>query len=397
MNISLLDLQKQYEMLRNELEPAISKVLSSSQYIMGPEVKNFEEEVSQYLGCSYAVSCANGTDALVLALTGLGIGPDDEVITSPFTFFATAEAISRVGATPVFVDVIKETYNIDPSLIEAKITSRTKAVLPVHIFGQPVQMDEIISIAKKYNLLVIEDACQAIGATYKGQRTGAIADAGCFSFFPTKNLACFGDGGLITTNNENTYKIIKALRAHGSGIAGQEAYNIINKCEEKISEKENDNTVYNPAKYYNYLIGFNSRLDELQAAILRVKLKYLDQWNVLRQKHALRYNDKLKESNLILPENIADINNVYHQYVVQSEKRDDLISFLKDKGISTGVYYPVPLHLQKVYKGLGYKPGDLPVSEYLSHRTLALPVYPELSTDEQDYIISSICGFEKRN
>lgn len=396
MKIPLLDLQKQYEMLGNELEQVVSKVLSSSQYIMGPEVKSFEVEISQYLGCRYAISCANGTDALVLALTGLGIGQGDEVITSPFTFFATAEAISRVGATPVFVDVIKETYNIDPSLIESKITSKTKAILPVHIFGQPSQVDEIMSIAQKYNLPVIEDACQSIGAAYKGQMTGTIGNAGCFSFFPTKNLACFGDGGLITTNNENTYKIIKALRAHGGGIAGQEAYNIINKCDEAISDIEVDNMVYNPAKYYNYLIGFNSRLDELQAAILRVKLKYLDQWNELRQKHAQRYNERLKDSSLTLPENISDINNVYHQYVVQSENRDGLITFLKDKGVSTGVYYPVPLHLQKAYKELRYKLGDMPVSEYLSHRTFALPVYPELSTDEQDYIVNCIKDFEKR-
>ncbi len=396
MKIPLLDLVKQYNHIKNEIDSAVSNVLSSPQYIMGPEVKNFEVEISQYLGCKYAISCANGTDALVLALTGLGIGQGDEVITSPFTFFATAEAISRVGATPVFVDVKKETYNINPSLIEDKITSKTKAILPVHIFGQPAQMDEIMSIAKKYNLLVIEDACQSIGAAYKGQMTGTIGDAGCFSFFPTKNLACFGDGGLITTNNENTYKIIKALRAHGGGTAGQEAYNIINNCEEQISDLETDNTVYNPAKYYNYLIGFNSRLDEIQAAILRIKLKYLDQWNGLRREHAQSYNLGLKGTKLIIPNNIADINNVYHQYVVQSENRDSLITFLKEKGISTGVYYPVPLHLQKAYENLGYKLGDLLVSEYLSNRTFALPIYPELSTDEQDYIISCIKDFEKR-
>lgn len=396
MNIPLLDLQKQYSIIQKEIDTTVSKVLSSSQYIMGPEVKNFETEISQYLGCKYAISCANGTDALVLALTGLGIGQGDEVITSPFTFFATAEAISRVGATPVFVDVVKETYNINPFLIEDKITSKTKAILPVHIFGQPAQMDEIMSIAKRYNLLVIEDACQSIGAAYKGQMTGTIGDAGCFSFFPTKNLACFGDGGLITTNNENTYKVLKALRAHGGGTAGQEAYNIINNLKEELSEKETDNTVYNPAKYYNYLIGFNSRLDEVQAAILRIKLKYLDQWNGLRQEHAQAYNSGLKGTKIIMPKNIADINNVYHQYVVQSENRDSLITFLKEKGISTGVYYPVPLHLQKAYENLGYKLGDLPVSEYLSNRTFALPIYPELSTDEQDYIINCIKDFEKR-
>lgn len=389
-NIPLLDLKKQYSGIRNEIEECILRLLPEGQYIMGNEVESFENEIAQYLGCKYAVTCANGTDALILALEALGIGQGDEVITTPFTFFATAEAISRVGATPVFVDVLIDTFNIDPEKIENKITARTKAILPVHIFGQPAQMDEITDIAVRHGLFVIEDACQAMGADYNGTKAGTIGDLGCFSFFPTKNLSCFGDGGLVVTNCEEKAHILRALRAHGGGRTGEYAYRLLNKHEPERMYDLPDNDM---EKYYNYIIGYNSRLDEIQAAILRIKLKYLDEWNRKRQQLAERYNSRLKNTTLVAQKCIPSANSIYHQYVVQSERKDELCGFLKTKGISTGVYYPVPLHLQMAYRYLHYKEGDLPVSEYLSKRTLALPVYPELSYEDQDYIINCICTF----
>ncbi|MCR4435064.1 MAG: DegT/DnrJ/EryC1/StrS family aminotransferase [Clostridiales bacterium] len=397
MDISLLNLKEQYKKIKEEIEIKIIEVMASAQYIMGPEVRAFESEMARYLGCRYAISCANGTDALVLALSALGIGQGDEVITTPFTFFATAEAISRVGALPVFVDVLEGTYSMNPEKMEEKITKRTKAVLPVHLFGQPAEMDSIMAVAEKYNLLVIEDACQAIGASYKGRKAGTIGDVGCFSFFPTKNLGAFGDGGMVVTNNEKTAKIVRALRVHGSGSAGKEAFDAINGIEAGAVESHGVNeTVYNPEKYYNYLIGYNSRLDEMQAAVLRVKLKYLDNWNEKRKEKALLYNRKLEKSSLITPGVNADTESVYHLYTVQSEKRDEITAFLREKGVATGIYYPVPLHLQKVYMNLGYRKGDLPVAEYLSGRTFALPLYPELTEEEQNYIVSCIYEFERR-
>lgn len=391
MEIPLLDLKRQYQLIKNEIEPTVLGVLSSSQYIMGAEVGAFETEISEYLNCDYAVSCANGTDALILALKALGIGRGDEVITTPFTFFATAEAISRVGATPVFVDVLPDTYNIDPSKIQDRVTDKTKAIMPVHIFGQPAQMDEILEVAREYHLLVIEDACQAMGASYKGRKAGTIGDIGCFSFFPTKNLSCFGDGGLVVTNDEKTAKILKALRVHGGGKAGEEAYNLQNTIFK--TELQEDAISSGMDKYYNYMIGYNSRLDEIQAAILRVKLKYLDRWNLNRQKLATGYDKALGATSIRRQHTTSKAENIFHQYVIQSEKRDDMCVYLEHKGISTGLYYPVPLHLQKAYISLGYKEGDMPVAEYLSKRVLALPIYPELTEQEQNYIINCILEY----
>lgn len=393
--IPLIDLKAQYQKLKSEIDRAVMDVLDSSQYIMGKKVQEFEKKMAEYIGVKYALSCANGTDALVLSLKACSIGAGDEVITTPFTFFATAEAISRVGATPVFVDVNNDTYNMDTSLIEQKISPKTKAVMPVHIFGQPVDMDKLLVIARKYNLLVIEDACQAIGAEYKGKKAGSIGDIACFSFFPTKNLGAYGDGGMITTNNDRLAAMIKALRTHGSGRNGQEACKLMYE-EEEIDYHENsgDKTVYDKTKYYNYLVGYNSRLDEIQAAILLVKLKYLDEWNQKRAETASYYSQRLAGSNVKTPKTIDDVRNVYHLYVIQSEKRDELTSYLGKKGISTGIYYPVPLHLQKVYRNLGYKKGDLPNAEYLSDRTFAIPVYPELTDDQKKNIIDSILSFE---
>lgn len=393
MQIPLLDLKKQYEIIKHKIEPEVSKVMGSAQYIMGDNVESFESQIAEYLGCRFALTCANGTDALILALHALGIGSGDEVITTPFTFFATAEAISRVGAIPVFVDVFPDTYNINPSKIEEKVTGKTKAIMPVHLFGLPVQMDEIMEIAKNHDLFVIEDACQAMGASYRGKKAGTIGDVGCFSFFPTKNLSCFGDGGLVITDCERTAKIIMALRSHGGGKSGEEAYRVLNTVS-GYDSITNDMPSDGMEKYYNYIIGFNSRLDEIQAAILRVKLEYLDKWNEKRKQLAWRYNSELKNTSLALHEIIYESGSIFHQYVILSEKKDELCKYLKDKGISTGAYYPVPLHLQKAYISLGYKEGDLPVAEYLSKRSFALPIYPELTDEEQNYIISSICRFE---
>ena len=391
MNIPLIDLKAQYESLADELNKVTLQVLSSANYILGKNVTEFEKEFAEYVGVKHAISVGNGTDALVLALKAMGIGEGDEVITTPFTFFATAESISAVGAIPVFVDVRKDTFNIDTSKIEDKITKNTKAIMPVHIFGQAADMDEINEIAKKYNLLVIEDACQAIGGKYKGRNIGSLGDMACFSFFPTKNLGCAGDGGMIVTDNDDLAVIARALRTHGSGENGQKAFNLLNNIEEKVQTSEGSNdTIYNPLKYYNYLIGYNTRLDAIQAAILRVKIREIDKWNSRRREIVEQYNEAFKDWDLVIP--VCDENNqhVYHMYILQSEDREGMLSKLKDKGVATGVYYPVPLHLQKVYKDLGYKEGDMPVSEYLSHRTFAIPVYPELNEEQIKYIIECV-------
>ena len=391
MNIPLIDLKAQYGSLADELNKVTLDVLSSANYILGKNVIEFEKEFAEYIGVKHAISVGNGTDALVLALKAMGIGEGDEVITTPFTFFATAESISAVGATPIFVDVRKDTFNIDTSKIEDKITEKTKAIIPVHIFGQAADMDEINEIAKRHNLLVIEDACQAIGGKYKGRNIGALGDMACFSFFPTKNLGCAGDGGMIVTDNDDLAVIARALRTHGSGENGQKAFNLLNNIEGEVQySKESNDTVYNPLKYYNYLIGYNTRLDAIQAAILKVKIKEIDKWNAKRREIVEIYNKELKNNSLVTPV-CKDYNeHVYHMYILQSENREEVLAKLKKAGIATGVYYPVPLHLQKVYKDLGYKEGDMPVSEYLSHRTFAIPVYPELTEEQVNYIISNL-------
>lgn len=391
MNIPLIDLKAQYNSLADKLNEATLGILSSANYIMGKTVLDFEKEFANYIGVKHAISVGNGTDALVLALKSIGIGEGDEVITTPFTFFATAEAISAVGGTPVFVDVNKETFNIDTTKIEEKITSKTKAIMPVHIFGQSADMDEINEIAKKHNLMVIEDACQAIGGKYKGRKIGTLGDVACFSFFPTKNLGCAGDGGMIVTDNDEIATIARALRTHGSGENGQKAYNLLNNIEEEVQKAEGANdTVYNPLKYYNYLIGYNTRLDAIQAAILDVKIKEIDKWNARRREIVKAYNEALQNNDLVTPVAKDYNEHVYHMYILQSENREEVIEKLKEAGIATGVYYPVPLHLQKVYKTLGYKEGDMPVAEYLSHRTFAIPVYPELNEEQVQYIISKL-------
>ncbi len=394
VNIPLIDLKAQYISLEKDINRAVLEVLSSSDYIMGKAVKQFEKEFASYLKVKNAISVANGTDALIIAMKALGIKEGDEVITTTFTFFSTAESISAIGAKPVFVDIDTATFNIDCSKLINKITDKTKAILPVHLFGLPANMKDILVIAKEQGLYVIEDACQAIGAEYHGKKVGTLGDVACFSFFPTKNLSCAGDGGMIVTNNDDIADIARAIRTHGSGVYGRRAYNLMNDIHEELEANNIENTVYNPTKYYNYIVGCNSRLDTIQAAILKVKLKKLDEWNDDRRKNATFYNSNIVNKLIEKPMDNIESKHVYHMYVIKSDYRDKLSYYLKEKGIATGVYYPIPLHLQKVYSGLGYKEGDLPKSEYVSKRTLAIPVYPELSMEQKQYIIDTINDFE---
>lgn len=367
MKINLLDLQAQYKTIKEEIDNAIHQVLDSSVYILGPNVKKLENSIAEYTGVKHGIGVANGTDALLLALEAIGIQPGDEVITTPFTFFASAETTSVLGATPVFADILPDSLCINPEEIEKCITERTKAIIPVHIFGQMCDMDKIMDIARKYNLFVIEDCAQAIGAEYKGRRAGSIGDIGTYSFFPTKNLGGYGDGGMVVTNNDELAERVRLLRAHGA--------------------KE---------KYTYVAIGHNSRLDELQAAILNVKFKYINQWNEARNIKAKIYNDLLSGSKLVTPTELSGNKHIYHMYVVQSYKRDEIIAFLKENGIFTGVYYPLPVHLQQVYEYLGYREGDLLVAEDACKKTFALPLYPEIELEKQEYVVDKIKEFFNR-
>ena len=391
MNIPLLNLKRQYKNIEEEVNASVLECFKNAQYIMGENVKEFEKEIANKIGVKHAITVGNGTDALIIALKSLGIKEGDEVITTDYTFFATAEAIRFVGATPVFCDVELDTYNIDPSQIEEKITDKTKAIVCVHLFGNACKMDEINDIAKRHNLYVVEDAAQAINSQYNGKNVGNLGDVACFSFFPTKNLGCFGDGGMITTNDDDLATIIKALKVHGSGENGMKAYAILNDEEvEVVEQNSGDNTVYNPLKYYNYLIGHNSRLDEIQAAILRIKLKHLDEYTENRRSISHRYIENLKDTSLVMPTETDGGKHVFHLFILQSENREEIESKLKEKGIATGTYYKVPMHLQKAFNDLGYKKGDFPNAEYLSERTFAIPLFPEMNDEEREYIINSI-------
>lgn len=391
MNIPLLNLKRQYKDIEEEVNANVLECFKNAQYIMGENVKEFEKEIANKIGVKHAITVGNGTDALIIALKSLGIKEGDEVITTDYTFFATAEAIRFVGATPVFCDVELDTYNIDPSQIEEKITDKTKAIVCVHLFGNACKMDEINDIAKRHNLYVVEDAAQAINSQYKGKNVGNLGDVACFSFFPTKNLGCFGDGGMITTNDDDLATIIRALKVHGSGENGMKAYAILNDEEvEVVEQNSGDNTVYNPLKYYNYLIGHNSRLDEIQAAILRIKLKHLDEYTENRRSISHGYIEALKDTSLVMPTETDGGKHVFHLFILQSENREEIESKLKEKGIATGTYYKVPMHLQKAFNDLGYKKGDFPNAEYLSERTFAIPLFPEMNDEEREYIINSI-------
>jgi len=363
--IPLIDLKIQYLSIKDEIDQAMQKVVDRTAFIMGPDVKALEEEMAQYLGVKYAVGVSSGTDALEIALLALGIGPGDEVITTPFTFIATCEAITNVGARPVFVDIEEKTFCIDANLIEKMITKKTKAILPVHLYGHPADMDKIVSLAQKHGLRVIEDCAQSLGAGYKGKKVGSIGDAGCLSFFPGKNLGCFGDGGMVVTSDAAVEEMAKMLRQHGS-----------------------------KKKYYHSIPGFNSRLDTIQAAILRVKLKYLDKWNEMRRKNAALYAELINKSNnnndVISAYTAPAIEHSFNYYTIRINDRDKLQAKLNAANIGNMIYYPLSLHLQEVYADLGYKQGDFPVAEKAQREVISLPMFPELSFKQINEVVSNI-------
>ncbi|MCX6361561.1 MAG: DegT/DnrJ/EryC1/StrS family aminotransferase [Armatimonadetes bacterium] len=360
--IPLVDLKLQYQLHKAEIDAAMQEAAANAQYILGPNVKALEADLAAYCDCKRGVGVGNCTDGLHLALRALRIGPGDEVITSPFTFVATTEAIGIVGATPVFVDIDPATFNMDPSLIEAAITPRTRVILPVHLYGQPCDMDPIMAIARKHGLRVVEDCAQAIGATYHGRKVGSFGDIGCLSFFPSKNLGCFGDGGMVVTNDEELYGRVEMLRRHGGRV-----------------------------KYHHEEIGLNSRLDELQGAILRVKFRYLEEWTEARRRHAVRYNELLAGTpNLPLPSEIADVRAVYHQYTVRVKDRKAIQATLAEAGVSSFVYYPVPLHLQEVHADRGYERGAFGYAEAAADEVLSLPMFPEMTEEQQQKVARAV-------
>jgi dTDP-4-amino-4,6-dideoxygalactose transaminase len=359
--IPAFDATNQYQQLATELQAKVAEVMAGGRYIMGSEVKQLEQAVAEYLNCRQVVSCNSGTDALHLALRALQIGVGDEVITTPFTFIATTEAIGIVGATPIFVDVDPLTYNIDVSQIEAKITPRTKAILPVHLYGRSCRMNTIIEIARQHNLKVVEDCAQATGAMWDGKQVGTIGDVGCFSFFPTKNLGCFGDGGAIATDDLALAERIEYLRRHGGKV-----------------------------KYHHEELGLNSRLDTIQASILLVKLPHLDTWNAARTEVAKYYHQQLQGiEGIVLPDLLTDGSSVWNQFTIRvlNGQRDRLQTELKDRGVDATIYYPIPLHLQKVHENLGHKRGDFPISEQLSLEVLSLPMFPEITLAQREKVV----------
>lgn len=385
--LQLMNVKRQYMEHQKEYEEAVLKALRSGQYIGGNEVIEFEREFAQYVGGKYGISCGNGTDAIVLALRALGIGQGDEVITVSFTFFSTAEGISAVGATPVFVDVCEDTYCMNTDLIENKINKNTKAILPVHIYGHSADMDKIYEIAKKYGLYVVTDCAQSVGTKYKGQISNLLGDMSCYSFFPTKNLGCAGDGGMIVTNSESLANACQSYKVHGSGKNGLET---LRQEYEKKGLQLPEGMPIGESKYYNYLIGYNSRLDSIQAALLRVKLRYLDEFLQGRRKKAEIYNEALKDIEYKLPFVHKDCEHSYYVYVLQHNNASGIMKKLVEKGVPCGTYYPIPLHLQGAFINLGYKNGDLPITEHLSKTTFAIPIFPELYEEEQNYIIKSL-------
>jgi len=376
--VPMLDLARQYANIRAEVEAAVLDTCASQHYILGEQVREFEKEAAAYLGVKEAVGCASGTDALWLGLAVSGVRAGDEVFTTPFSFFATASAITRCGAKPVFVDVDPDTLNIDPKAIAARIhrshSAKMKAILPVHLYGQCANMDELNRLASEHKLAVVEDAAQAFGAAWRGRRAGDLAPVAAFSFYPTKNLSCFGDGGLVTCASTEHADHLRRLRAHGSR-----------------------------RRYYHEEIGWNSRLDSVQAAVLRVKLRYLDEWNAARAKRASAYDLLLKSAGLLgtkakpgpirLLARHPQAHHIYHQYVVRAEKRDELRDFLAQHGVGSEVYYPVPLHMQECFIYLGYREGDLPHSEKAAKEVIALPMFPELTSDEQAQVVHTIAEF----
>jgi dTDP-4-amino-4,6-dideoxygalactose transaminase len=371
-SVPLLDLKAQYATIREEIRAAVDAVLESQLCILGPAVTECEAKLAPYCGCAHAVTVSSGSDALLLCLMTEDIGPGDEVITTPYTFFATAGAIARTGAKPIFVDIDPKTYNIDPAQIDAKITDRTKAIMPVHLYGQCADMDPIMEIAGRRNIPVIEDAAQAIGAEYKGRRAGSFGRYGCFSFFPSKNLGAAGDGGLVTTNDADVAERLCVLRVHGS-----------------------------KPKYYHSLIGGNFRFDSIQAAIITVKLAYLDRWTAGRQANAARYRRLFDAAGLTanglvqLPYEVPGNRHIYNQFIIRVARRNELSEHLRGLKIGNEIYYPVPLHLQKCFAYLGHREGDFPHSEAAANQTLALPIYPELSDEQAEFVVAAIARFVK--
>jgi dTDP-4-amino-4,6-dideoxygalactose transaminase len=365
MPIPLLDLQGQYRPLRDEILAAIARVCDSQRFIGGPEVEGLEREIAEHLGVAHAVGLSSGTDALLAALMALGVGPGDEVITPTFSFFATAGCVSRIGATPKLVDIDPLTYNIDPAAAAAAITSRTRAIIPVHLYGQCADMDPLLEAADRRGVSVIEDAAQAIGSTYKGRAAGAMGKAGCFSFFPSKNLGAFGDAGLLTTGDAALAHEVRLLRNHGA-----------------------------EPKYFHQRIGGNFRLDALQAAVLRVKLPHLNRWTAMRRANADRYDALFRESaaadRITLPARVPDRNHIFNQYVIRVPRRDAVRAHLEAAGIATEIYYPVPFHLQQCFAPLGYRRGDFPHAEAAAAETLALPIYGELTAAQQAEVVRAV-------
>ena len=375
MQVPLLDLKSQYQSIKQDVLKVTNEIFESQYFIMGPRVVQLEQEIAAYCGVKHAVGVSSGTDALLISLMAAEIGEGDLVITTPYTFFATVGSIMRVGARPVFVDIDPDTFNIDPQKLEklfhdvdAETKTHIKGVIPVHLYGQCADMEPIMAIAQKYDIVVIEDAAQAIGAEYKSKRAGSIGDLGCFSFFPSKNLGAFGDGGIVTTNSDNLHARLSILRNHGA-----------------------------QPKYYHKMIGGNFRLDALQAAIVSIKLKHLDTWTHARQKNAARYNELFQEAGLdervVLP-TVTEDRHIYNQYIIRLKtKRDELRQFLQKAGIGSEIYYPLPIHLQECFADLIYKDGDFPVAEQAALQTLALPVYPELTSEQQEYVVAKIKAF----
>jgi dTDP-4-amino-4,6-dideoxygalactose transaminase len=377
MTVPILDLKTQYASIRAEVMAAIEKVMESQHFILGPEVEALEQEIAAYCGCKYGIGVSSGTDALLVALMALDIQPGDEVITTPYSFFATAGAIVRLGARPVFVDIDLDTLNINASLVEAAVTKRTRAILPVHLAGQMADMNSIMEVAKKHNLHVIEDACQALGAEFRGQRAGSTGHLGCLSFFPSKNLGGAGDSGMVVCNDPALSDRVSLLRNHG----------------------------HRP-KYYNQAVGGNFRMDALQAAVLHVKFKYLEDWTTARQRNAALYRRLFIEAGLasddpherkkmpvVPPGETGWGRHIYHLFQVRVPRREELMAYLKDNGVGSEIYYPVPLHLQQCFEEMGYRPGSMPSAEQAARETLALPVYPELSEEQLLYVVGTIDKF----
>lgn len=388
MNVPLLDLNAQHQSIKGDVEAALACVLAHQKFIMGPEVAEFETAMARYSSARFAVGCASGSDALLLSLMAAGVGQGDAVITTPYTFFATAGAIARLGAVPLFVDIDPRTYNIDPARVREVMENKhplenagrkglpelscIKAMIPVHLYGQMADMDTLMEISRQHQLTVIEDAAQAIGSEARGFRAGTLGHCGCFSFFPSKNLGCMGDGGMITTNDPETAERLRMLRVHGS-----------------------------KPKYYHKVVGCNSRLDTLQAAILLRKLKHLDSWTEARQRNAMWYDRELSREGLsgqqvVTPYVVPSGRHIYNQYVLRVKDRNRLMDYLKVRGIGTEIYYPVPLHLQDCFASLGYHEGDMPVSEAAAKETVALPIYPELADEQRQYVVDSIRDFYER-